>query len=369
MTRHIGLYLHIPFCRSKCAYCDFPSYAGKNSLMGAYVERVLREIDARRGDYVIDTAYIGGGTPSTLPPPMIDRLLRAIAGAYRFSGDAEFTCEVNPGAVTAEFLDTIVKRGVNRLSIGAQAAQTPLLKRLGRIHTWRDVTEAVSAARAAGIDNINLDLMLGLPFQTLTDVAETLERAVALAPTHISCYGLIVEDGTPMQARVQSGAWTLPAEDLERDMYEAAREFLETRGFSQYEISNFAQPGRECRHNVDCWKRREYLGIGAAACGFLGGTRYRNPPVIERYLAFDSPEVTRLSESDARFESVMLGLRMTKGLSEEAFERMHGVAFSDVYGKQAQTPIDQGLLERKNGFLRLTRRGMDVQNAVLLHFL
>lgn len=369
MTRHIGLYLHIPFCISKCAYCDFPSYAGKDALMGAYVERALREIDARRGDYVIDTAYIGGGTPSILPPRMMDSLLRGLKRAYAFSRDTEFSCEVNPGTVTREFLDTLVSNGVNRLSMGAQVSQTRLLRTLGRVHEWADVQETFSMARRAGFDNISLDLMLGLPGQTIRDVRKTLECATSLSPMHISCYGLIVEDGTPLEARVRTGEWRLPGEDDERDMYELARCFLEDHGFIQYEISNFARPGFECRHNVDCWRRREYIGIGAAACGFLGSLRYRNPPRIEDYMAYLSPEVTRLSHEDARFESVMLGLRMCKGLSAREFERMHGVSFDFVYGEKAKVPIAQGLLQWQDGFLRLTRRGMDVQNAVLLHFL
>ncbi len=337
--------------------------------MEAYVERMLREIDARRGDYLIETAYIGGGTPSTLPPPLMYKLLSGVKNAYRFSQNAEFSCEVNPGTVTRDFLDILRKHGVNRLSMGAQASQTRLLRLLGRIHTWEDVESTFCAARAAGFDNISLDLMLGLPEQTLPDVRETLEKAIALRPLHISCYGLIVEDGTPLSGRVASGEWTLPSEEAERDMYELARKTLAENDYEQYEISNFARPGYACRHNVDCWRRREYLGIGAAACGFLGNIRYRNPPLIESYLRYQSPEITRLSEADARFESVMLGLRMTQGLSESDFEAMHGANFSDVYGEQAKIPLAQGLLEWKDGFLRLTRRGMDVQNAVLLHFL
>ena len=369
MTRAIGLYLHIPFCASKCAYCDFPSYAGKDVLMGEYVDRMMVEMNARRGDYSVETAYIGGGTPSLLPPDLMARLLTGARAAFCFSENAEITCEVNPGTATNEFLSVLRAHGVNRLSMGAQAAQTRLLKTLGRIHDWADVERTFSLARGAGCDNISLDLMLGLPSQTLADVRETLEKAVALKPRHVSCYGLIVEEGTRLKTLVDQGQWTLPDEDAEREMYEVARDFLAENGYCQYEISNFAQPGYECRHNVDCWRRREYIGVGAAACGFLGKLRYRNPPVIEDYLRFAQPEITRLTPEDERFESVMLGLRMTKGLSESDFERMHGVSLRDMYGKQAEAPFAQGLLEWRDGCLRLTRRGMDVQNAVLLNFL
>lgn len=370
MKKTIGLYVHIPFCVKKCAYCDFASFAGREGDEETYVDAVLREAERRSGlEADIATLYIGGGTPSILPPQLMDRLLSGLRKRFVFLPDAECSCECNPGTVTADFLSVLRSHGINRLSFGAQAAQPRLLSLLGRIHTWARVEESVELARQAGFQNINLDLMLGLPTQTIEDVKETLEAALQLSPTHLSCYGLIVEEGTQMRRMVESGAWTLPDEDTEREMYELCRETLSRHGFAQYEISNFALPGFACRHNVDCWKRKEYIGLGSAACGFLGSTRYQNPPLLSDYLAGKPAEETGLSPEDAMFESVMLGLRMTEGVSNRDFLRMHGVSINEVYGEKLRKPLAQGLIAWHGDRLRLTRRGMDVQNSVLVELL
>ncbi len=370
MKKELGLYVHIPFCRQKCAYCDFPSFAGKENLMEAYTERLIAEMKEKRDpSAVIATLYIGGGTPSLLPPELMERILQELHGQFDFLPDAECSCECNPGTVTEDFLRVLKKGGVNRLSFGAQAFQFSLLRLLGRIHTWEQVKSGVRMARDQGFFNLNLDLMLGLPGQTIDDVAETLDAALALSPTHLSCYGLIVEEGTKMHAMVESGQWKLPDEETERAMYELCRATLAGHGFSQYEISNFSLPGFQCRHNVDCWRRKEYLGLGCAACGFINNIRFRNPAAMDGYLRGEPPEETVISPEDARFESVMLGLRMTEGVSEDAFLRMHGVPLWDAYGEKLKASLDLGLVVRENGFLRLTRRGMDVQNRVLVDLL
>ena len=370
MKKEMGLYVHIPFCRRKCAYCDFPSFAGREGSMEAYADRLTAEIKEKSDpNAVIATLYIGGGTPSLLPPGLMARILGELRGRFEFLPGAECTCECNPGTVTADFLRVLKQGGINRLSFGVQARQERLLRLLGRIHSWEQAVESVSMARDAGFQNLNLDLMLGLPGQTLSDVEETLDAALRLSPTHLSCYGLIVEEGTKMQAMVESGKWLLPDEDTERAMYETCRATLARNGYAQYEISNFALPGYACRHNMDCWRRKEYIGVGSAACGFADGVRYRNPPDLDDYLAGKAPEKTVVSPEDARFESVMLGLRMTEGVSEEAFFRMHGVHLWDAYGEKLQRSIRLGLVIRENGFLRLTRRGMDVQNSVLVDLL
>ena len=370
MKKEIGLYVHIPFCVRKCAYCDFASFAGREQDEETYVNTVLREAEKRSQiDASIATLYFGGGTPSLLPPALMEKLLTGIRNCFDFLSDAECSCECNPGTVAPAFLDTLRRNGVNRLSFGAQASQPYLLSLLGRIHTWEQAEESVRLARQAGFENINLDLMLGLPTQTLSDVRETLEKALAMEPTHLSCYGLIVEEGTKMHRMVESGAWTLPDEDTERDMYELCRETLAQQSFEQYEISNFARPGFACRHNADCWKRKEYIGLGSAACGFLGNVRYQNPPDLTDYLNGKPAEVTIISPEEARFESMMLGLRMTEGVSDAAFKEMHGTSINDVFGKQLEKPIRLGLVEWHNGFLRLTRKGMDMQNSVLVELL
>lgn len=370
MSREIGLYLHIPFCVRKCAYCDFASYAGREGDMAAYVEALIAEMRRRaRPEYRVVTLYIGGGTPSLLPPRMMERVLRAAREIFVFSPDAECTCECNPGTVTKAFLSVLRAGGINRLSLGAQASQPRLLSLLGRIHTWDDVVQSVALAREAGFANLNLDLMLGLPSQTEAEAADTLRSALALSPTHLSCYGLIVEEGTPLKTRVDRGEWTLPSEEAERAMYDGCRETLGRYGYAQYEISNFARPGYACRHNVDCWRRKEYVGVGSAACGFLGDMRYQNPPGLDDYLNGKEEEVTLISPADARFESVMLGLRMTEGVSEADFLRMHGVSLRESFGAKLQKPLREGLVVWEQGRLRLTRRGMDVQNRVLVELL
>ena len=370
MKKEIGLYVHIPFCRRKCAYCDFTSYAGREAHWAPYIQAVIAEMSRRaRPDFVISTLYIGGGTPSLLPPALMERLLAALRAHFSFSPDAECSCECNPGTVTKEFLGVLRAQGINRLSMGAQACQPRLLSLLGRIHTWDQVRESAELARSCGFDNLNLDLMLGLPTQTRADVEETLSAALALHPTHLSCYGLIVEEGTEMHRRVEAGTWVLPSDEEERAMYETCRSVLGSHGFRQYEISNFALPGFACRHNVDCWQRKEYLGLGCAACGFLGNVRYQNPPDLMDYLRGQAPEETVLSPEDARFESVMLGLRMMEGVSEDAFLGMHGVTLQAAFGEKLKKPLDEGLVTWDQGYLRLTRRGMDVQNRVLVDLL
>ena len=370
MKKEIGLYLHIPFCFRKGAYCDFASFAGREGDMSAYVDAVLREMAAKSsGDYSVATLYLGGGTPSLLPPLLMEKLLRGVHQYFDVLPTAEWTCECNPGTLTGDFLAILRAAGVNRLSMGAQACQPRLLRLLGRIHTWEQVASSVNWARQYGFDNVNLDLMLGLPTQTIADVSESLSAALALSPTHLSCYGLIVEEGTPLREKVIRGEWALPQEDDERAMYELCRETLFRHGFQQYEISNFALPGYACRHNMDCWRRKEYIGLGSAACGFLGNIRYQNPPDLGDYLAGKAPEETMISPEDARFESVMLGLRMMEGVSEEAFFHMHGVTLRDAFGEKLPKPLRQGLVEWRDGSLRLTRRGMDVQNSVLVELL
>ena len=369
MSRRIGLYLHIPFCRSKCLYCDFPSYPGQEAQMEAVIGRMTEELWAwgkRLPDARVETVYLGGGTPSLLPPTLLERLLSAARDAFLIAPDAEISMEMNPGTITERLLQTAVRSGVNRVSIGAQSAQDRLLKLLGRIHDFAAVKRAVEQCRRAGIDNLNLDMMLGLPTQTLMDVEETLERLIALSPKQISCYGLIVEDGTRLKRLLDDGVLQLPDEDLERDMYELARSVLENAGYAQYEISNFAKPGFSCRHNVDCWQRKEYLGVGVAACGFLGTTRYRNPVTIPAYLAGEAPEITELTAEDERFESIMLGLRMTEGISDAEFCKRHGLSIRQAFGDKLDGPLQNGLLTFDEGVLRLTRRGMDVQNGVLV---
>ena len=365
----IGLYVHIPFCASKCVYCDFASYAGREADIPRYVDAVIREI-TRRGEETgnpnADTIFLGGGTPSLLSESQVTRILQALSEAFPIDEDAEITCECNPGTLSPPFTQALREAGVNRLSMGAQASQTRLLRLLGRPHDWQQVIASVEIARKAGFDNINLDLMFGLPSQTLSDLRETLQAAMDLSPTHLSCYSLIVEEGTPICRDISAGKLTLPDEDLDRRMYELARKTLAEHDYQQYEISNFAREGYACRHNLGCWTRVPYLGFGSAAHSFFDQRRSMNPVPIDAYLAGDEPTTEQISEEDARFESIMLGLRMTRGVRDDDFTRMHGMTIRDAFGERLEKPIRDGLLQWHEGALKLTRRGMDLQDSVLV---
>ena len=367
-----GLYLHIPFCKSKCAYCDFASYPGKESLMASYAQRLMDEIREKAAAYpsaVIRTLFIGGGTPSLFPPEEMGKVLGCLREHFPFLPDAECTCECNPGTVTAAFLSVLRENGINRLSMGVQACQPGLLKMLGRIHTWEDAVASVKLANSLGFHNLNLDLMLGLPGQTEAQVEETLQKALSLSPTHLSCYGLIVEEGTPLAAQVEKGLWQLPDEDTERRQYALCREILSAHGFRQYEISNFALPGYHCRHNMDCWQRREYIGIGCAACGFMGNLRWQNPPSLEDYLSGCAPLEERITPEDARFESMMLGLRTMEGVHEDVFFKAHGITLENAFGEKLKKPLREGLIQWQEGRVFLTEQGMSLQNRVLVELL
>lgn len=379
------LYVHVPFCKRKCRYCDFASWAGREDWIPAYVDAVLTEAHSAHdalGTQSMETAFLGGGTPSLLPPEELTRLLQGVFSLFPLEADAEFTSECNPGTLTAAWLEAAQAAGINRLSMGMQAGQPHLLHMLGRIHTFTDVEASVKLARAAGIRNLNLDLMFGLPGQTLNDWAETLDMALSLHPEHLSCYGLIPEEGTQLGDAILAGEVPLPAEDAERTMYDMTLTRLAAAGFEQYEISNFAKPGCACRHNLGYWRQTPYLGLGPAAASMLPGRtpeefclRRTNVRDLAAYLRqshqgrFQPAEEESVSPAEARFETMMLGLRTTKGVNEAAFTAMHGVALSDVYGAKLAELETQGLVCHTGGWWRLTRRGMDVQNGVLVELM
>ena len=367
-----GLYLHVPFCRSKCVYCDFPSYPHMEKWHDAVIRRMIGEFRQQAvilGHRPPTTVYVGGGTPSILAPERIERLMTAAREAFPWNDGAEVSVEMNPGTVTGSFVSAALRCGVNRVSLGAQSASDRLLTTLGRIHTFEETRNTVQLLRDRGIININLDMMIGLPEQTIDDVRETLSEFIALDPAHISCYSLILEPGTPLYDAVQHGDKRLPDEAEERQMYYLARSTLESAGYRQYEISNFARPGRECRHNLDCWHREEYLGIGVSAASLLGSTRYRNPASVSAYLQGQAPERIELSAEDERFESVMLGLRLNEGLSDREFHCRHGKHLNDVFGDVISRLVAGGLLEWQGDALKCTERGFDIQNDVLTEFL
>ena len=372
------LYIHIPFCVRKCTYCDFASFAGKEHWMRSYVDLLLLECDQQLASLLnpdITSIYIGGGTPSILPAELFQCLLQGIHARFHILPDCEWTCEANPGTLTPQWLDVARQNGVNRLSMGMQAKQSSLLSILGRIHEFSDVQQSVSMAKDHGIENISLDLMFGLPGQNLDMWVETLHAALELKPRHISCYGLIPEDGTPLKRDLDTGKLTLPNENDEREMYDTAIRMLHQSGFQQYEISNFALPGYACQHNIGYWRQVYYLGIGVAASSMLPCTGYpylrkTNPSTLEEYQSVLSgnllPEIQFISKEEAMFETLMLGLRMNDGVNEQAFHTMHGVSLEAYRGPALRQQIQKGLIERSHGSYRLTRRGMDIQNSILV---
>lgn len=371
--RELALYVHIPFCRSKCVYCDFASYPGREAVWEPYLTALLDELRAwkeRLCEYEAATIFIGGGTPSLLPAEMIERILDGVGSCVKVHPGAEITMEANPGTLSREKLIRCRKAGVNRLSFGAQSMNDALLRRLGRIHTAQDVRMAVEEARAAGFGNLSLDLMYALPGQTMEDWRQTLEQAVALAPEHLSAYSLIVEEGTPLHDRVSRGETEVPDDDMAVEMQRMAIDLLSSAGYGRYEISNFALADYACRHNLVYWRRGEYLGVGCAAHSLMNGERFENPRSLDEYLSGKRRQnVVRLTREDRMEETLMLSTRTCRGMDLEAYRREFGVDFCASRARKLKQLERMGLVRVEQGFLRLTRTGMEVQNAVVVELL
>ena len=379
------LYVHIPFCRRKCRYCAFTSFAGQEARMEKYTDLLIREAELRRpeADEPVTTAYIGGGTPSLLSPEQLRKLVTALWKLPGLRESEEFTVEANPGTVTREWLDTAVSLGINRISFGMQAFQDRLLQMLGRIHRFEEVAESVRLARSAGFSNISLDLMFGLPGQTTADWKETTDAALSLHPSHLSAYGLIPEEGTPLFRELEEGKLMLPEPDEEREMYDLVIRETAAAGFHQYEISSFAKEGMECLHNKGYWTQVPYLGLGVSAASMTGITigpggmsyhRSVNPDSLDAYekgiesgIPFSHGE--KVGYGDARFETVMLGLRMNCGISSDEFVRKHGVTPEQCWGEKLYEMEKRGLILHEHGSWRLTARGFDIQNSVLVELM
>ena len=351
--RELELYFHIPFCVRKCLYCDFLSAPADGRIRVRYMDALIREAKERAGDYRdyrVVSVFIGGGTPTIVPPEQIARLLDTVREGYELEEDAEITIEANPGTVDEKTLQLYFQAGINRLSIGLQSADNRELAALGRIHTYGQFLGTYHMARKCGFSNINVDLMSALPGQTLPCWLGTLEKVLALEPPpeHISAYSLILEEGTPFYEMEQKGEIRLPDEDCDRTMYEKTKERLEWAGYHRYEISNYALPGYECRHNCGYWRRREYLGLGIGAASLIGNVRFRNGDSLEDYL--DDPlgvreEVQELSLQEQMEEYMFLGLRMTEGVSVAGFREFFGVGMEDIYGDVIEKNLREGLLE------------------------
>ena len=365
----MNAYIHIPFCTSICSYCDFTSFAGMESKMKLYVEAVCAEIGQSALTGPLQTVYFGGGTPSLLQPTELERILKALEGQAGFDPGAEISMEANPETVDSERLKGYRSLGVNRISFGAQAFQKEILKKLGRGHEWDRVEKAYEAARAAGFQNINLDLMFGLAGQNLALFQESVQRAAALKPEHLSLYALQVEEGTPLAKQVAEGL-RLPSEDEVADEYAWAQSYLASLGFDQYEVSNFALPGKSCRHNWNIWRGEDYWGFGVAAVGTVQGIRHNHGDNLMEYIE-SSPlgrdktlQLENLSESDRSFEKLMLGLRTNEGVLKndvDQYAKSLGIAYESKF-KLFQK---EGFLSLEKDRYRVTSKGYFVLNGLL----
>ena len=370
----LELYIHIPFCVKKCRYCDFLSAPADAGERQEYIEQLcgqIRSYDKLAEDYHITSIFLGGGTPSILEAGQIRDIFDAVRGTFPVDSDAEITIEVNPGTVDRIKLISYRRAGINRLSIGLQSVHDQELKMLGRIHTFREFQETFTLAREKGFDNINVDLMSGIPFQTLDGWESTLRTVAELGPEHISAYSLIIEEGTPFASRQLN----LPDEDTEYNMYEATSRILKEYGYEQYEISNYAKEGRDCRHNVGYWTRRDYLGFGLGASSLYGKDRFANTADMRKYLEnSSSPELIRerepvLTREDEMAEFMFLGLRMTKGIAKTDFRQKFVCSIDTVYGDVLKKYEAMGLLLEKDGRIFLSREGIHVSNSVMADFL
>lgn len=366
----VGLYIHIPFCVRKCEYCDFVSYPGRESEHEAYIDAVCREMRGYGGEKV-GTVFIGGGTPSVLEPKLISRLCDNIKSSFCVEPGAEFTMELNPGTVTEEKLDAMLEGGVNRASVGVQSFNNDELRAAGRIHDAAAAVKTVDMLKDGGMENISIDLMQSLPMQTAESFNSSLKTAVSLPIKHISVYSLILEEGTPMRSKYESGVYREPDEDEERELYRFTGRFLAEHGFERYEISNYALPGFESKHNTMYWDRGEYIGLGAAAHSYYGGRRYCNTCALGEYIEGNmrAGGGEKLTDDDRMSEFMMLGLRKTKGVSVSDFKERFGRNFFEVYGAIAGKFSKLGLLDLSDGRCRLTERGIDVSNTVMCEFI
>ena len=378
-----SLYLHIPFCHTRCHYCDFNTYAGILPLREPYVRALLTEIAAtgtlarlpsgrpRRSR----TIFFGGGTPSLLSVEQITRILNACSTSFSVDEGAEITLEANPGTLSQEQLAGLRTAGINRLSMGAQSFDAQLLKTLGRIHSPEEITQAMQYARAAGFTSINLDFMFGLPGQTMRHWRETLDRALDLHPEHLSLYSLIIEEGTPFYTWTREGSITPADEDLCADMYEYADERLQAAGYENYEISNWSLPGHQSRHNLTYWHNLPYLGMGAGAYSFFGNRRFSNVRAPLEYIrllrAGQRPEVESeiVDRAQAMSETAFLALRTARGLHLPTFEQRFAEPFTRFVGNRLQLVEEAGLLEHDHDWLRLSKRGRLLGNEVFLRLL
>ena len=386
--KEVGIYVHIPFCKHKCYYCDFISFADKNSLIDEYIKWLNYEIkevgQGNRLDYenklddlvFVKTIYIGGGTPSFIESKYITEILKTIKGNFVVDENAEITMEMNPGTVDENKLKDYYNCGINRLSIGLQETNNALLKEIGRIHTYEDFENTYSLARNVGFKNNNVDLMLGLPHQNILDLENSINKILDLDPEHISVYSLILEENTVLKNKVDQGILTLPEDEMERKMYYTVKNMLENNGYIHYEISNFAKKGFESKHNLDCWNQKEYMGFGAAAHSYTNNFRFSNIENIEEYINNfkNNKEEDNLifhekqNRESKMKEYMMLGLRKIEGVNIQQFKNKFVENPIFIFRKEIEKLVNEELLEVDGNFIKLTKKGLDLANLVWEEF-
>ncbi len=375
----LGIYIHIPFCKQKCFYCDFCSFANKNEMQGKYVETVINEIKniTHKEKYTVTTIYLGGGTPSILNPDYIKSILQEIKSSFEILDDAEITIEINPGTVNEEKLKKYKEYGINRLSIGLQSANDKILKKIGRIHDYKQFEETFFYARKCGFKNINVDLMIGLPTQAVEDVKQTLEKIIQKNPEHISVYSLIIEEGTIIEKLINENKLQLPDEETERIMYWTVVNELKENGYNQYEISNFSKKTYESKHNTNCWKQKQYIGLGTSAHSYLNKKRYSNTNNIEEYIKNIqenniSKNITiheEQTEESTMNEYMLLGLRMIQGININEFKQKFKIDPTIKYKEILEKLQKENLIQITKTSIKLTKQGINFGNIVWEEFI
>ena len=404
-NKELGIYIHIPFCKHKCYYCDFVSFSNKEEIVEKYIKAVIKELKKYlenkefMKNYNVTTIYIGGGTPSYIDSKYIVEILKEIEknlvnNDTKFK-DIEITLEVNPGTINEEKVNLYKKAKINRISMGLQSTNDKILKQIGRIHTYNEFLEAYSIVKKAGFDNINIDLMIGLPNQTISDVKESLNKIVELNPNHISVYSLILEEGTVLDKLIEEGKMELLDEELERNMYWYVKNTLEINGYNHYEISNFSKIGKASKHNLNCWEQKEYIGIGTSAHSYINDVRYCNKSGVEKYIEninnkdIDVNEIIKLGNGDKSFlekveevyeideiqsledkkrEYMLLGLRKLEGVKISSFKEKFVENPIYVYHKELEKLVEEDLIRIDGDRIFLSRRGLDLANLIWEEF-
>lgn len=375
MKSELGIYIHIPFCKSKCYYCDFVSYTDQCGQVENYIQEVVNEIEQYDiSNYDVTTIYIGGGTPSFIHEKYIQQLLQKLKVKLKDNetnfDKIEITIEINPGTITREKLEQYKKSGINRISIGLQSTNDALLKQIGRIHNYQEFLEAYQLVKETGFENINIDVMIGLPNQTIQDIKKTLTEIKKLNPNHVSVYSLIIEENTKMEKWIHAGELQLPDEELERQMYWYVKNTLELNGYRHYEISNFAKEGKESKHNSNCWEQKEYIGLGVAAHSYLNGVRYANASFTEAgEWDFTNKEIQeKQSLEEQKKEYMLLGLRKLEGVSIQKFKEKFVDNPIFLFREEIEKLVKQDLLVVDGDWIRLTNKGIDLANLVWEEF-